>query len=118
MPVENRRRYARYPMQGAFGRLWSPMDVKLVNLSRTGVALETTHELQAGDSYVVEVSHRDRQVSMELQIRWCGRHSAFTTPAGDELPLYRAGASFIEVAPSRGGGIWDVLRPDQAPPPS
>ena len=78
MPVENRRRYARYPVQGAFGRLWSPMDVKLVNLSRSGVALETTHELQAGDSYVVEVSHRDRQVSMELQIRWCGRHSAFT----------------------------------------
>jgi hypothetical protein len=116
MPVENRRRHARYPVQGAFGRLWAPMDVKLVNLSRAGMEFETTHELREGESYVIEVSHRDRLVSIEMHVRWCGRYSSLRTPAGEELPLYRAGASFVEVAPSRGGGIWDALRPDQAPP--
>ena len=118
MRVETRRRFARYPVQGAFGRLWAPMDVKLVNLSRAGVALETTHELRTGESYVVEVSHRDRLVSLELQVRWCGRHGSLSSPSGEDLPLYRIGASFVEIAPSHGGGIWDALRPDQAPPPS
>ena len=106
------RQYARYSVEGTYGRLASPMDVKVLNLSRTGLALETTQPLLVGERYVLELEQRGRSISIELQVRWCVPMGSYATPAGRDVALFRAGGSFVEVA-AMGGGIWDSLRPDR-----
>ncbi len=107
------RQYARYAVEGAFARLRSPMDVKILNLSRTGLALETTQPLLVAERYVLQMEQRDRSISLEVQVRWCLPTGSYRTPAGREVALFRVGGSFVDVAASGGSGFWDALRPDR-----
>jgi len=106
------RQYARYSVEGAFARLASPMDVKILNLSRTGIALETTQPLLVGEQYVLDMEQRGRSITLEVRVRWCLPMGSYRTPAGRDVGLFRAGGSFVEVA-AAAGGIWDSLRPDR-----
>jgi hypothetical protein len=106
------RQYARYAVEGTYARLASPMDVKILNLSRTGLALETSQTLLVGERYVLDMEQRGRSVSLEVQVRWCKPMGSYRTPAGRDVGLFRAGGSFVEVA-ATGGGFWDALRPDR-----
>ena len=108
------RQYARYAVEDAFARLASPMDVKILNLSRSGLALETTQPLLVGERYVLDVEQRGRSVSLEVLVRWCLPVGSYSTPSGRSVALFRAGGSFVDVAASRAGGIWDSLRPASA----
>jgi hypothetical protein len=114
MRYPNPRQYARYPIEDAFARLASPMDVKILNLSRSGLALETSQTLLVGERYVLDVQQRGRSVSLEVLVRWCQPVGSYETPHGRAVALFRAGGSFVEVAVGRGGGIWESLRPDRA----
>jgi len=108
------RKFARYSVEGAFARLASPMDVKILNLSRTGMALETTQPLLVGEKYVLDMEQRGRSITLEVRVRWCRPTGSYRTPAGRDVGLFRAGGSFVEIA-AAAGGIWDSLRPDRQP---
>jgi hypothetical protein len=108
------RQYARYAVEDAFARLASPMDVNILNLSRRGLALDTRQTLLVGERLVLDVVQRGRSVSLEVLVRWCLPVGSYSTPAGRSVALFRAGGSFVDVAASRGGGIWDSLRPAAA----
>ena len=108
------RQNARYAVEGAFARLASPMDVKILNVSRTGMALETTQPLLVGERYVLDVQQRGRAVSLEVQVRWCLPTGSYSTPAGHDVALFRAGGNFVEVAAGRGASFWSTLGPDRS----
>lgn len=105
------RQFARYAVEGTYARLAAPMDVKIVNLSRTGLAVETTQPLLVGERYVLEMEQRARSASLEVHVRWCLPVGSYQTPTGRDVGLFRAGGSFVEVASS--GGIWDSVHPDR-----
>jgi hypothetical protein len=113
MRYSHPRQFARYAVEGAFARLAAPMDVKILNLSRIGLALETTQPLLVAERYVLEMQRRGRSISLEVQVRWCLPVGSYRTPVGREVSLFRAGGSVVEVAAGRGSGFWDALRPDR-----
>jgi hypothetical protein len=106
--VIDTRRHTRYPVAGIYGSLRSPFDVRVINLSREGMALETAEPLQPGETQFVEVRHRGQNVSFEVSVRWCRRRGGDPDAASEAL--YHAGVSFLDMYPPRPGGFWDALQ--------
>jgi hypothetical protein len=106
MDAKPPRSYPRYPVHGVYATLRSPSDVRLLNLSRVGMAIETSRSLTVGDSYFLELRSRQGSVHVEAQVRWCQMCNAWYEEA---RPLFRAGLSFREI--ESGAGLWSRLRP-------
>lgn len=101
---DERRSQTRFPVTGMSGSLRFPLDVRLVNLSRGGVAFETDEPLTPGKTYVLEVKGREPGALMAVEIRWCepdwsvGSHT-----------VYRAGGRVQRLRPRQEGGLWGPL---------
>lgn len=78
----------------------SPLiDCQLVNLSTSGLAIETSAGLRLGVPYPFRLRHGEVTVSTEAEVRWCRFIGNATTDHGDWQPVYRAGAAFVEWQP-------------------
>lgn len=101
---EERRAQTRFPVSGLAGSLRFPKDVRLVNLSRGGVAFETDERLAVGKTYVLEVRGDKPAALMAVEVRWCvpdwstGSHT-----------VYRAGGRLAGLRPRQEGGLWGPL---------
>lgn len=91
------------------------MDVKVLDLSRTGMGIETSNKLNVGESYILELFHRGRLISVECSAKWCTFRGAYRTPSGAEVQLYAAGVSLIDIDAARGGGLWERIGPAAEP---
>jgi len=98
-------------VQGIYGKLRQPMDVKVIDLSRTGLGLETSTKMTVGERYVLELFHRGRLISVECDVRWCTFRGAYRTPAGAEVQLYAAGCALLDIDAARGAGLWERVGP-------
>ena len=106
VPYSNDRREVRFPVEGVQGSLKTPGDVRAINLSRRGVAFETSHKLTVGETYFLELRYRSHVVSVEIDLRWCSRRSP---PTADEPAVYRAGGPFVDIVRDAPNGLWGAL---------
>jgi PilZ domain len=107
----DQRRHTRYPVRGIYGSLRYPRDVRVVNLSRSGVAFETAERLAAGEVCYLELRHQAEAASIEVAVRW-----AAAAQEHDDGVLYRVGASFVDVHRQGSGGLWAGIQPDPETP--
>jgi hypothetical protein len=74
----------------------SPLiDCRLVNLSTSGLAIETSVGLRLGVPYPFRLRDGEQALSTEATVRWC-RLVRNETVDGESRPVYRAGAAFVE----------------------
>jgi hypothetical protein len=103
-----RRRENRFPVAGILGTLRSPHDLRVINLSRRGIAFETEQDIVPGSDYGIELRYRGRVVNVVTSLRWCAFRPSETP---DEAAVYRAGGSFLDVE-AEVGSLWQGLVPD------
>lgn len=63
----------------------------VLNLSRGGMAVETTDGLRIGARHRMKITAPRRQVVVEATVRWCRLLRLRPGPGGDIVPIYRAG---------------------------
>jgi hypothetical protein len=109
MRSREQRRHTRFPVQGIYGTLRVPRDVRVLNLSRSGISFETSEALAAGESCFLELRHHAEAASIELSVRWTapGRSG----PA-EGRPLFQVGARFVDVHRDRTDGLWAAIEPE------
>jgi hypothetical protein len=105
-----RRRHRRYEVVGLAGRLVVPMEVKVVNLSLGGMALETHDYLQFGRRYSVNLDNGGRRLTLEASVAWCKLKSTRRNELGEVVPVYRAGLRFQALNDERLQQLWEVIR--------
>lgn len=77
----------------------SPLiDCRLVNLSTSGLAIETSVGLRLGVPYPFRLHHGKQTLGTEAVVRWC-KLVRTETVHGESRPVYRAGAAFVEWQP-------------------
>lgn len=112
-----RRRFPRFRVTRLAGTVRRPLDARLVNISRGGVALEVAEPLTVGECYALEVNDRDRRVLIELEVRWCTGEHQVDWPSGASAGVYRAGGTLLAVHGAEDAtGWWKVLARHQALP--
>ena len=107
---EGRRRFPRYEVVGLGGRLVVPMEVRVVNLSLGGMALETNDYLQFGRQYSVNLDNGGRRITLVATVAWCKLRRTKKNRSGDVVPVYRAGLRFQVLSGERLHELWEIIR--------
>lgn len=89
---------------------------QVVNLSRTGLAMESTTGLTIGSLHGFRITSAAATVRVEAEVRWCRLCRTVRRQAGEVLPIFRTGVTFTRAPtfPARPGlrssGEWlDLL---------
>lgn len=104
------RRYPRYEVAGLDGHLVVPIQIRVINLSLGGMALETNSYLQFGRAYRLKLRGDERTLSLTGTVAWCSLRQTTKTPQGEVLPVYRAGLRFEALSSERSQDLWELIR--------
>jgi hypothetical protein len=95
--TSQQRRHRRYDVDGVQGSLLYSLDARVLNMSLTGMAIETTSFLKMGGQYWLRVANGDGQLRFKADVKWCRLVRNERTPSGDVRAVYQAGIDFREI---------------------
>jgi hypothetical protein len=110
MPSKEKRRYPRHDVPDLEGCLLFSMDVDVVNMSLSGMAIETTARVEMGKSYAMKLRHDTGQIPLAGRVVWCHLDRTRRTNSGDVVPVYRSGIQFKGVLTDRASELRSFLR--------
>ena len=76
------------------------LSARLINLSTTGVAIETSETPRIGSELLCELETDQTLALIPGRVRWCRFGGTTSDEAGDIVPVYRAGIEFADGAPA------------------
>ncbi len=113
--ASDRRRAARRHIPGIEATLRTPGDVKVLDVSLFGAAIEAPAELEVGDSVCLEMRHGQQRANVEAAVRWCSV-SRVVRQRGSLVPVSTVGVEFRDIYRSGDTGIWDWIMVPSEPP--
>ena len=87
------RRHQRYDVAGVEGSLVLSHDARILNMSLTGLLVETGSLLRVGKSYNLRVPQPTGELRFQAIVQWCHLVGTRRTAHGNEA-LYHAGIDF------------------------
>ena len=94
MTERNRRRSPRFDVDGVRGSFRFNLHVAVVNMSVTGMAVETLSRLNVGRQYHFKLSNGGLEVELPGTVAWCVLGKTRKDEGGNVHPVYRAGIHF------------------------
>lgn len=95
--TEGRRQHPRYRVEGVKGSFAMSADVRIVDISLTGIGLETNSYLAVGRHYSLRVQRTGEALKLWGRVVWCKMLRTEKNGSGDVLPVYRAGIEFENI---------------------
>ncbi|NCO69700.1 MAG: PilZ domain-containing protein, partial [Acidobacteria bacterium] len=93
--MSERRRSARYAMDHVKGVLHFSADARVLNMSLSGAAIETSAPMRLGRTYTMTVRDREGQeLSLQGQVVRCRLRALAKGDGQDAAPVYEAGFRF------------------------
>lgn len=93
----NNRRHKRYELEGVQGTLAYNLDAKVLNVSLTGMAIETRTMLKVGGNYHLKIAREGEPLRVKADVRWCHLVRTERLENGEVTPLYKAGIDFRSI---------------------
>jgi hypothetical protein len=95
------RRHRRFDVEGVRGSLLYSLDARILNMSLTGMAIETSSLLKVGGSYWLRVPHEEGgQLRFKADVKWCHQVRNERGADGHLRPVYQAGIDFRDMLDS------------------
>lgn len=91
---DERRMYERVVVKGNRGNIPHALNAKIVNMSLSGVAIETTKKLHVNMEYGLKMNHGGNAVITRGSIVWSVLTDIEKKKSGDIVAVYRAGMKF------------------------
>src|SRR5687768_11457970 len=89
------RRFRRYDVADVRGSLLLSLDPRILNMSLTGMAIETGSVLKVGGDYWLRVSPQDGvPLRFKTHVKWCRLVRNERHAGGDVRAVYQAGLDF------------------------
>lgn len=104
-----KRRHKRYEVHDVRGSLLFRTQVKIQNISVSGLAIETTERLKLGRTYSIHLSNAHDTLDLSGTIRWCRLSRTQTGAGGESVSLYEAGLAFEEVFTDKARSLLQFL---------
>ncbi len=100
----------RYPVDHVQGTLHFNTEARVLNVSLTGVALESAMPVRVGRSYSIALRSDDGQaVTLSARAAWCHLKSTRRGEAGEATPVYAAGLAFDDTLTEKAGQLIRFL---------
>jgi hypothetical protein len=76
------------------GTLVVSLDARVLNMSLTGLAVETTALLRLGATYWLRLPRGEEELTFQATVAWCHLVRTRRNPDGESVPVYHAGLDF------------------------
>ena len=86
------------------------IDLAILNLSTSGMAVELSQAIKVGTSYPFTMSQNNDEVSVDGNVEWCRFAGTVPLGPGEHRPIYKAGISFTKIRTPKPTGIWTKLQ--------
>lgn len=93
----NKRREARFIVEGLQGKMTFASEVSILNMSMSGVALRTDRRLNIGHEYQFRLEAEGDALNLRGAVVWCSLESRRKDTRGDDILIYSAGLRFTNV---------------------
>jgi Tfp pilus assembly protein PilZ len=93
----NKRREARFIVEGLSGKMTFASEVSILNMSLSGVAIRTDRRLNIGHEYQLRLEAEGEGVNLRGAVVWCSLESRRKDTRGDDILIYSAGLRFTSV---------------------
>jgi len=108
--VPPKRRSPRYPVEKVQGVLHFTTDARVLNLSLTGIALESGLSVRVGRVYTIALRKDSEQsVRLSATVMWCHLREFRKTHLGESQPVYVAGLQFTNTLTQEAGQLVRFL---------
>jgi len=109
--ARERRRSARHVVQDVNGILHLSADAKIVNMSLTGMAVETHAQLRVGRTYSLSLRHGDdHTLHLSGTVVWCHLRGLRKSGSTETRPVYEAGIQFDEALTKTAADLTRILQ--------
>lgn len=85
-------------------------EVKIIDLSIAGVALETTRLLNVRNSYELKLKDKNRAISLKSTVRWSSLSGTRKELNGDVIPIYSVGLKFNEMPAEKEAELLNFIQ--------
>jgi hypothetical protein len=110
MQPTQKRRYRRYEVHDLYGSLLYRVEVKVLNLSLTGMAVEATQQLKQGRVHAVRLGQGEAAISIDATVRWCRLVGTRPSAKGEPVTVYLAGLTFDGMVTEKAANVMDFLK--------
>jgi len=94
---QSTRRSPRYAVDDVAGTLHFNTEARILNVSLSGVALETSLPVRVGRGYTVTLRHDSEQtITLNAKVVWCHLKGTRKDKSGESIPVYEAGLAFTD----------------------
>jgi hypothetical protein len=93
---EENRRHERHDVEGVDGTLVVSLEGRVLNMSLTGLAVETTSMLRLGATYWLRLPRGGDELRFKATVAWCHLERTRKNHQGESVPVYHAGLDFRE----------------------
>ena len=98
IPTKERRRHPRHQVNDVKGTLHFSSGAKIINMSLTGLAVETDTQMRVGRSYSLALKHaNDFVLRLSGTVVWCHLRGIRKTDGGETKSVYHAGFRFEDI---------------------
>ncbi|MBI5025449.1 MAG: PilZ domain-containing protein [Nitrospirae bacterium] len=91
-----KRKYSRYAVEGVTGNLLFATNVRIINISTSGVAIESTRRVDINREYILRFEYKGNKVSLKCAVMWSFLYGMEKNEKGETIPIYRAGMQISE----------------------
>ncbi len=103
------RRHRRYDVADVHGSLLLSLDARVLNMSLTGMLIETGSVLKVGSDYWLRLSGDGVPLRFKIKVQWCRLVRNEKGAAGDVRAVYQAGLDFRDGLDENARQILDFL---------
>jgi hypothetical protein len=97
-PAKERRRHPRHKVNDVKGTLHISAGAKIINMSLTGLAVETDTQMRVGRSYSLTLKHgTDFVLTLAGTVVWCHLRGIRKIDGGETRSVYHAGFRFEDI---------------------
>ena len=89
-----RRKHKRVVVKGGEGDILYPLNTRIIDISLSGVSIETTEKLRMNKEYSLKINHRNHVLRLKSRVIWALLTRIEKKESGDIVPVYKAGMKF------------------------
>ncbi len=107
---KERRAHKRYEVDSVEGELTYTFEVKILNMSLEGMAIETNKMLNIDKNYRIKLANNDdKTIEIDGQVVWSRLQKTQRLESGDVIPIYRSGIKFNRIFTKRANEIAEFI---------
>jgi c-di-GMP-binding flagellar brake protein YcgR len=109
--MKDRRLHPRFTADilDMHGRSSYASNVRILDMSITGIALKTLSNLGVGSECILRIKGKDNTLTVKALVVWSSPGGSMTTPKGNPLPTYKIGMKFTDVSDEKMKEVADFI---------